>query len=521
MTLLQNVRHRTLEEHRRQKVTLRDELDTEDCLKDNAVCKREVPGEGIGEGRKGKMADRVEADSPGEIVVRELVARQRPTSSETLKPSNRALTSLSTSSTASAPGSSASLGSANDNNTSATTSGLQTGTIIGIIAGSIAALMVLGAVISFFLRRLRTKRRGDEIFNASEFRRSAVLLEEKKPDVRPRPPSMIERRNVQGTPSVVTNSLPPPPSMAYPYSDRAIPPSPSVPPSLYGGNGSDNGHNQQHYAQYGTAGAHFGNLPSPAPPPSAGGMYNGPPPPGAFGAHYDQAGYGAPPVPGTYAPGAYAPYGQDTRYQQMQYYQQRQQQNYQFAGYQQQHPHPVQYGPGPQSYPAGYGAGHHDPQPYHAGYGTGHTVPQMSNNPSLANSFVQPAVAQSASSVSTTPSTGKQNLHLASAPDDVLEGASGSGLRRQDTQSSGAPPAYVDETGESNKYRDVKMRPVVMNPPAESSTAQLSTPSTSAAAAGVTTATSNPAPAASTAQKRTSTRSTYSLYDQDDIYGGI
>ncbi|KAK0436889.1 hypothetical protein EV421DRAFT_1907667 [Armillaria borealis] len=76
-----------------------------------------------------------------------------------------------------------------------------TGAIIGGVAAGVIGLALVIGIIGFFLRRWRTKRRERDEFDASEFRRSAVMMQDPPPDpdndrpFNPRPPSMLERRN--------------------------------------------------------------------------------------------------------------------------------------------------------------------------------------------------------------------------------------------------------------------------------------------------------------------------------------
>ncbi|KAK0214921.1 hypothetical protein IW262DRAFT_1465701 [Armillaria fumosa] len=76
-----------------------------------------------------------------------------------------------------------------------------TGAIIGGVAAGIIGLALVIGMIGFFLRRWRTKRRERDEFDASQFRRSAVMMQDPPPDpgndhpYNPRPPSMLERRN--------------------------------------------------------------------------------------------------------------------------------------------------------------------------------------------------------------------------------------------------------------------------------------------------------------------------------------
>jgi len=387
---------------------------------------------------------------------------------------------------------------------------------------------------------MRKKRKSSKFaseFDADKFRRSAVLLDEKdQGGLRPRPPTIIERKNKKpATPPVST--LPPPPSMAYPYSDQVSIVA-SAPPSVYGGNGSDHGHGmqQQQYPQYGSGGPQYGALPPPAAPqPSQGSIYNGVqgaygvPPPGAYGAQYEQAGYGAPPIPGTYGPGAYASYSAgpvDPRYphqysphQRQQFQLQQQGQGYPQQQQQQVFQHPQQ----PQ-HPGQYGQqmnqGYNSSQAFSA-QGQPTRMDSMLSNPSLPNPFARspvpslvPQAPSPPSSVSSSGITEKHALHLATTIDDDNASASGStSLRRQPTQSSGAPPAYDAAEEDAAKWaarRDQKVKPVELKPPASPGAAEASS--------------SAVAPSSTTRPNANAERpvsGAYSLYNQDDVYGGM
>lgn len=320
--------------------------------------------------------------------------------------------------------------------------GLGVGSIIGIIAGVAAGLLVIGLVVSFILRRLRTRSR--DIFEPNTFRRSALMLKDddnNEKDFRPRPPSMIERRNV--TAPVGGNNARanlPTPSMAYPYSDQG-PVAPSAPPSSYGQE-----HSHQ-YPQYGSDEGHYG----PASVPPSGphgysalpGAYGIPPPMAPYGgAQYDQAGFGAPPIPGTYGPGTYATYGQDPRYQQYP--------QHQHQGYQQQH---TQYQQRSQA--------HQQAMSY------GNPAADLTRSESLTSSGALPnpfARSPASSPPSPAPSSlapisEKQRLREAElkAESSSASGSSSSAsdssssLARRPTQASGAPPAYIDD-GDSESW---------------------------------------------------------------------
>lgn len=349
-------------------------------------------------------------------------------------------------------------------------------TLVGIIFGSLIGVAIICVVIAFVIRHLRKKHRGVDAFDSAKFRRSAVMLDEKdqEPDFRPRPPTMIERR--QGTPAPASggaNSFPPPPTMAYPYSDHvqsaAAPPAPP--------------------AMYGAANPQYGALPPPPPPPSQANAYGaipgayGVPAPGAFGAQYDQAGYGAPPIPGTYAPGAYAPYGAspDPRY-----------------------PHHYQQ----QGYPQYSNSNSASYQQQSAGaYG-----PRMDSLPtSMSNSaLVDKQALRAAEESSAAQNIGAGMMNASYSVTSSSSSSGGSSLTRQRTQVGGAPPAYMDEDGEGANLAaksDVKVKPVMMSPPG---------------LGGSKTGGASRAPG-SVANGNNATRpvSAYSLYDQDDAYGGI
>ncbi|KAF5322666.1 hypothetical protein D9619_001431 [Psilocybe cf. subviscida] len=393
-------------------------------------------------------------------------------------------------------------------------SGLGIGSIIGIIAGVCAGLLVLGLVVSFFLRRLRTRTR--DTFKANTFRRSAIMLKDddhNEKDFRPRPPSMIERRNA-ATPVGGNNARAnvPSPSMAYPYSDQ-VSVAPSAPASLYG---------QEHPHQYPQFGAGVGRY-APAPlPPSSPHMYNalpgayGIPPPMApyGGAQYEQAGFGAPPVPGTYAPGAYATYGQDPRYQQYPHHQ--------HQGYPQQY---TQYQQRPEAHqqPMSYGNAAADLTRSES-LTSGSTLP----NP-FARSPASSPPAQASSSLAPAPISEKQRLRAAelqaesssssaSGSSSSSSSASGSStsLARRPTQVSGAPPAYVDD-GDSASWasrRDQKRANEVVMSVSNSDSEARNAPTIKQA----------PAATPRTTQVSTGERpiSSFTLYgDESDAYGGI
>lgn len=69
---------------------------------------------------------------------------------------------------------------------SATAQALSTGAIVGSVAGGLAGLAIFGLLIAFILRRWRKRSRDDD-FDASEFRRSAFVVDSSNP------PTMAER----------------------------------------------------------------------------------------------------------------------------------------------------------------------------------------------------------------------------------------------------------------------------------------------------------------------------------------
>lgn len=111
------------------------------------------------------------------------------------------------------------------------TGGLSGGEISGIVVGSIIGAAALAAFVWFVVGRLKKRKLDKEVWDASKFRRSALMLPNDKPT--PRPPSMIERRAMVGgagggAGNALGGAVPVPPGMAYPYSDTA---------SVYGGGG--------------------------------------------------------------------------------------------------------------------------------------------------------------------------------------------------------------------------------------------------------------------------------------------
>lgn len=329
-------------------------------------------------------------------------------------------------------------------------------------------------------------------------------------DFRPRPPSMIERRHAPT--SVRGNDARanvPTPSMAYPYSDQGSI-APSVPASLYG---------PEHPHQYPQSGSGVGHYaPGPAPPSgphmysALPGAYGIPPPMAPYGgAQYEQAGFGAPPIPGTYAPGAYATYGQDPRYQQHP--------QHQHQGYPQQY---AQYQQRPQA--------HQQPMSYGNEAADLTRSETLTSSGALPNPFARSPASSppspAPSSLAPAPISEKQRLRIAELQAESTS-ASGSGgssssassssssLARRPTQSSGAPPAYIDN-GDSASWasrRDQKRaNEIVM------------TVSNDAEAKSAPTIRQTPAATPRTTQVSTRERplSSFTLYgDESDAYGGI
>ncbi|KAI5123217.1 hypothetical protein M0805_003982 [Coniferiporia weirii] len=130
-------------------------------------------------------------------------------------------------------------GTAASQTASTTTSGVSTAGIIGIAAASIVGVAVLAGIIVFFFRRW-SRRDGE--FSQADFRRQSVALRDDEPSSLyrgnsggrgPRPPTMIERRNMAGFTSQPMSA--PQPSYPFgspsPFNDFASPqPSPSFGP---------------------------------------------------------------------------------------------------------------------------------------------------------------------------------------------------------------------------------------------------------------------------------------------------
>lgn len=313
---------------------------------------------------------------------------------------------------------------------------------------------------AFFIRRWRRKAASRDGFNPDRFRRSAVLIDDANdaPAFMPRPPSMIERRTTQS---------PAAPPSAYPYSDAD--------PSTQYGSDQGNFHN------YGASPGHF----------AASGQQNGFPAP--YGAPNP---FGAPPIPHSgqqypssnqgYGPGA-APYGAygaaDLRYPQRQ---------------------PSQ-GPHIPQYPA---------LTQQSAFGPGQIIPAQNIrthsphelNDALPNPFASATVIEHSTSATSSRS--------ASSPPPGIPEKQGAYLTRQPTQTGGAPPAYVDDGSYTEMKRDVKVAPLTV-----ANADNTTTTSSSSSPAMATSAIPEAAPSNTAAPKRP--LSTYTVYDDDDAYGGI
>lgn len=326
---------------------------------------------------------------------------------------------------------------------------------------------------SIIQRRWRKKA----AFDADEFRRSAALLDGN--EGRPRPPTMIERKNLAPMASVS------PPSAAYPYSDRPTTPL------------SSNEHAQS-YAQHGANTAQYGAIPFQPPSFAAGNGFNGNDgaqnspvmyqtyaavdhrqgsPFAAYagpGQGHEQPGYGAPPVPGIHGPGAYASYGIDPRY-----------------------PHSQRY-PRPQQY-----QNQQQPQQYQHGFSQDTaSLNRQESVLSLANPFSPLPVLKNLEPIrlespSTSTSTASSNSELSRGPSVVTR------------QTHDAPPAYINNDGYINMKRDVKTLPTpplsVVNGSSDSAVPDATT------TAGTTTTTESDGRA----------RRPLTVYDDDEVYGGM
>ncbi|KAF9068424.1 hypothetical protein BDP27DRAFT_1421956 [Rhodocollybia butyracea] len=79
--------------------------------------------------------------------------------------------------------------------TSSTSSGIGAGSIVGAIFGTIGGVLVVAVLVAFIVRRVRKNKVEEEHFNASQFRRSAALIDDEfgNDNFSARPPTMIAR----------------------------------------------------------------------------------------------------------------------------------------------------------------------------------------------------------------------------------------------------------------------------------------------------------------------------------------
>ena len=331
--------------------------------------------------------------------------------------------------------------------------------MIGGIGGALLATILLTVIIGFFLvrsffspyyfsfcfsddfffflftniqRRWRRKRSAENGFEASQFRRSAALLDEKDDNIPnfPRPPSMIERRNATSPPAAYPSDEPPLSAIEH----------------------------GQSFAQYGANQSQYGEIPihpSFSPGDRFGG--NGGAPAMNYGAHPysmnygpgdtfsapyagpgEKPAYGAPPVPGIHGPGAYAPYGVDSRYPQRQ-----------------RSPYPNQY------------QNQQPQQPQQRGFGQGPAVePPTSptrdeNVPNLVNPFAPLSVTERSGS---TENSGPESVSTPTSPSSTPPPSTNPGTSPFVTrQSHDTLPTYTNEGGYADVQRDVKTSPALLN----------------------------------------------------------
>ncbi|KAF8990671.1 hypothetical protein BDQ17DRAFT_1433608 [Cyathus striatus] len=156
-----------------------------------------------------------------------------PTASEVIQTSTLFQTStrsLSLTSSASASSTSAANDTADD-------SSVSTGAVVGGIAAGVVAVAAVGLAIAFFIRRSRRKRDDSGAFDPTDFRRSAMIINDPPTHedtiargYNPRPPTMIERRQM--------NSNSPAPTFGTQYGAPA-PAYPDDPAMNYGMNRGD------------------------------------------------------------------------------------------------------------------------------------------------------------------------------------------------------------------------------------------------------------------------------------------
>ena len=333
--------------------------------------------------------------------------------------------------------------------------------------------MTNGGIFYNIQRRWRRNKSGDNAFEASQFRRSAALLDEKDDDSSdcPRPPSMIERRNATSPPAAYPSDEPPLSAIEHGQSFAqyganqsqygTIPQHPSFAVgSVFGGNG-------------GTPATHYGADPytmSYGQGDTISAAYSGP---------GEKPGYGAPPVPGIHGPGTYAPYGVDHRY------------------------------PQPQRYPHFNQNQNQQHQP--RGFGQGPTVDTTTsptrdeNVPTLANPFLPLRITKKSGSAENSGPESLPALPSSTPPPSTNPGTTPFVTR----QSHDALPSYTNNGGYADVQRDVKISPTSLN--VVNSSSDTAVPPVVTAATTVTESKGNvlepPRP--------------LTVYGDDDVYGGM
>ncbi|PFH50942.1 hypothetical protein AMATHDRAFT_47462 [Amanita thiersii Skay4041] len=94
---------------------------------------------------------------------------------------------------------------ASDTSTSSSSDGNNAGPIVGGVVGGLFALVALSLFVAFLVRRWRRREIDKAIFDATEFRRSAVNIDDQPAASQPkqrslRPPTMIERHMANASP---------------------------------------------------------------------------------------------------------------------------------------------------------------------------------------------------------------------------------------------------------------------------------------------------------------------------------
>lgn len=343
--------------------------------------------------------------------------------------------------------------------------------MISGIGGALLATILLTILIGFILRRWRKNRSAEDTFDASQFRRSGVAIDEKDDNTHdfPRPPSMIERRNAASPPA------------AYPFSDEQPPLAANEHAQSFAQFGGMPKHpsfatGNQFGANGGAPAMHYGATPQ-AMDYRQGAAYSGP---------GEEPVYGAPPVPGIHGPGTYAPYGFDPRYPQSQRY------------------------PRPQQYQ------NQQPQHQQLGFGQGPTIDTPTtrdeNVSNLVNPFSPLRVSKKLRSSSgpeeslpTTPTISPSST----PPPSLNPGAAATSFVTR--QSREALPKYTNNGEYADVQRDVKMSPALLN--VVNGSVDTAVPPTDAAAAPTTTTESN--------GRLSQPPRPDTVYGDDDVYGGM